>query len=112
MIHFVPDHTVETWRPDTRHGGHDAGDRSLRYLEWNHDSDPGDHLTTASMAYLLKEGDGPVRLVQDDHLLGLFPRDTWLRGLADEGFRPTTLPFRHSEVPEDNCGLFLGVVPE
>ena len=38
-------------------------------------------------AYLLRETDGSVRVVEDRHALGVFPRATWLRLLADVGFR-------------------------
>ena len=39
---FVPDFTRETFTPGTSHGGHDGADgRSLRYLEWSVDPDPG-----------------------------------------------------------------------
>lgn len=106
---FVPDHTRETFRPATSCGGSDRGDRSLRYLEWDHDPDPDGTTYVASFAYLLREGDGPVRCETDEHLLGLFPRDTWLRCLASVGFVPEALPFRHSTF-EEGAGheLFVG----
>ena len=31
---FVPDSVRDTFEPRTEHGGHDGGDRALRYLEW------------------------------------------------------------------------------
>jgi len=106
---FCPDHVSETFRPSTSHGGHDHGDRSMRYLEWTYDPDPEDTTYITSFAYLLKEGDGPVRCEQDEHLLGLFPRDTWLRLLADVGFVPQILPFRHSTFAEDEAHeLYVG----
>ena len=98
---FCPDHVKETFRPSTTHGGHDRGERSLRYLEWSHDPDPDDTTYLTSFAYLLKEGDGPVRCEQDEHVMGLFPRDTWLRLMADVGFVPEILPFPHSSFAED-----------
>lgn len=106
---FCPDHVKETFRPSTTHGGHDAGDRSLRYLAWNHDPDPDDSTYVATFAYLLKEGDGPLRCVQDEHVLGLFLRETWRRLLADVGFVPEILPFRHSSfAPDEEHELFVG----
>jgi hypothetical protein len=68
---FCPDHVQETFRPSTSHGGHDVGDRSLRYLEWSYDPDPDDTTTVTSFAFLLKDGAGPVRCEQDEHVLGL-----------------------------------------
>jgi hypothetical protein len=38
---FEPDYVRETFKPSTRHGGHDGKDRALRYLEWTYDPDPG-----------------------------------------------------------------------
>ena len=31
---FAPDYTRETFKPSTRHGGHDGDDHGMRYLEW------------------------------------------------------------------------------
>ena len=108
---FVPDETRESFRPHTKHGGYDRGNRSLRYLEWSYDPDPDDTTTTTAMAYLLKEGDASPEVVYDEHIGGLFPRDTWLRQLAEAGFVPSTLPFPHSSFPPDTtCELFLGAV--
>jgi SAM-dependent methyltransferase len=39
---FVPDETAERFRPSSSHGGHDQGNRGLRYLEWTVDHDPND----------------------------------------------------------------------
>lgn len=106
---FVPDFVKESFRPETTCGGHDREGRSLRYLEWNRDPDPGDTTYVTHFAYLLKEGDGPVRCETDEHLLGLFPRDTWLRTLADVGFVPEALPFRHSTfAPDAGHEIFVG----
>ena len=73
----------------TTHGGHDstAGDgRAIRYVEWTFDSDPNDTTYTVDFAYLLRENKGPVRVVHDTHVFGIFPRETWLRVLAEAGF--------------------------
>jgi SAM-dependent methyltransferase len=41
VVVLLPDFTAETFRPETRHGGHDGSDgRSLRYLKWTDDPDP------------------------------------------------------------------------
>jgi ubiquinone/menaquinone biosynthesis C-methylase UbiE len=86
---FMPDVIRETFVSLTTHGGHDgtAGDgRSIRYIEWTFDPDPSDTTYTVDFAYLLRDGRGPVRVVQDTHVFGIFPRDTWLRLLNDAGF--------------------------
>jgi SAM-dependent methyltransferase len=84
---FVPDYVQETFQPRTSHGGHDSeeGDRGLRYLEWVRadPSDPTRHVV--DFAYLLREGER-VRVEHDRHVCGLFPKETWLRGLDAAGF--------------------------
>jgi hypothetical protein len=85
---ILPDFTAETFRPETKHGGHDGPDgRSLRYLEWTFDPDPTDTTVVTLFAYLLRDADGSLRAVDDRHDLGIFARATWLRLLADAGFR-------------------------
>ncbi|MHC4816480.1 MAG: class I SAM-dependent methyltransferase, partial [Planctomycetota bacterium] len=109
---FVPDFTRETWRGDVSSGGHDRGERSLRYLHWVHDPDPTDTCFTTTFAILMKEGAGPVRAEFDEHVLGLFPRATWLSLIRDAGFEPFTRPYRHSSFAADQGReLFLGRRP-
>jgi len=88
---FMPDLIRETFVSLTTHGGHDstAGDgRAIRYIEWTFDSDPADTTYTVDFAYLLREKNGPVRVVHDTHVFGIFPRETWLRLLQEAGFEP------------------------
>lgn len=86
---FAPDAIVETWHPDTRHGGHDGADgRALRYLEWTFDPDPDDATFVAEFAVLAREPDGQTRVVHDRQLHGLFARAAWLGQLAEAGFTP------------------------
>jgi SAM-dependent methyltransferase len=84
---FVPDYVEETFAPRTSHGGHDSedGERGLRYVEWVRadPSDPTRHVV--DFAYLIREGE-TVRVEQDRHVCGLFPKETWLRGLGAVGF--------------------------
>ena len=88
---FCPDHVRERFREWTDHGGHDGKDgdpRSLRYLEWTWDPDPDDTWFVDDFAYLLREGPGEPRVVHDRHVLGLFPRATWLSLFTHVGFTP------------------------
>jgi SAM-dependent methyltransferase len=84
---FVPDYVEETFAPRTSHGGHDSedGERGLRYVEWVRadPSDPTRHVV--DFAYLIREGE-QVRVEHDRHVCGLFPKETWLRGLDAAGF--------------------------
>ena len=85
---LLSDFVTETFRPATKHGGHDGSDgRSLRYLRWTYDPDPTDTTVVTLFAYVLREADGSVRTLDDRHVEGIFPRATWLRLLADVGFR-------------------------
>lgn len=82
---FAPDCVSETFAPRTDCGGHDGLGRALRYLEWAWDPDPEDNTFIADFAILLREGYS-IRVIQDRHVEGLFPRATWLRQLSDAGF--------------------------
>ena len=88
---FMPDVIRETFVSLTAHGGHDStgGDgRAIRYIEWTFDPKPGDTTYTVDFAYLLREKNGPVRVVHDTHVFGIFLRETWLRLLREAGFEP------------------------
>jgi ubiquinone/menaquinone biosynthesis C-methylase UbiE len=85
---FMPDVLRETFVSLTTHGGHDGEGRGIRYIEWTFDSDPSDTTYTVDFAYLLREGNQPLRVVHDHHVFGIFPRETWLKLLQDAGFEP------------------------
>jgi len=85
---FVPDYVQETFKPGASHGGRDRGKRGLRYLEWVQRESENDIFYTVDFAYLLREGDGPVRVESDRHTCGLFSRSTWVRLLEQAGFSP------------------------
>jgi hypothetical protein len=108
---FAPDHTRENFEPSTEHGGHDAGTRSLRYLQWDWDPDPSDTSCTSLMIYVMREGADSIRCVEDRHEFGLFGERDWLRCLADTGFEARKVPFVHSEVEPGSCDIFVGLKP-
>src|SRR5207249_3893988 len=85
---FMPDVVRETFVSITMHGGHDGEGRAIRYIEWTFDVDSSDTTYTVDFAYLLREGNDPVRVVHDHHVFGMFSRETWLRLLKDTGFDP------------------------
>jgi SAM-dependent methyltransferase len=109
VVLLVPDFVRERFEPRTDHGGHDGGERSLRYLEWAWDPDPSDTMYVSDFAYLLRDADG-VRGVQDRHVCGLFSRATWLELLERAG-----LETRHLVAPPDEepagAELFVGKKP-
>jgi len=108
---FVPDHIRENFESSTEHGGHDAGDRSLRYLQWDWDSDPSDTICTSVMVYVMREGAESVRCVHDRHDFGLFSEQDWLHCLDGAGFEARKVPFVHSEVKPGSCDIFVGLKP-
>lgn len=86
MALFVPDHVRETFEPDTDHGGEDGDGRAVRFLEWTHDPDPHDTSYITDYIVVVREGDAIVSVTHDRHVLGIFPRETWLALLAEVGF--------------------------
>lgn len=78
----MPDQIAERFEPGTDHGG--TGD--VRYLEWTYDPDPSDTWTVTEYVFALRGAAG-VRTAHETHRTGLFPRATWLRLLAEVGFR-------------------------
>jgi len=59
-------------------------------------------------AYVLRERDGSTHVESDRHTEGLFARADWLRLLADAGFKPTVVPFDHSELEPGEYEIFVG----
>jgi SAM-dependent methyltransferase len=104
---FAPDHVRESFRASTDHGGHDGPKRGLRYLEWTWDPDPADSSYVVDYAYLLREGDGSIRVEWDRHVEGLFARADWLRLLSEVGFQPKVAPFEHSELEPGRHEVFV-----
>jgi hypothetical protein len=108
---FAPDHVRENFQSSTEHGGHDGVDRALRYLSWTWDPDPADSTYVVDYAYLLREGDGSMRVEQDRHVEGLFARADWLRLLGEIGFRAEVAPFELSEMEPGQYEGFVGTKP-
>jgi hypothetical protein len=86
VVILTPDATTEIFKASTDHGGHDGGDgRSLRYLEWTHAPEPGATTYVTDYAIVARGPGDELRVVHDRHTLGLFPRATWERLVADVG---------------------------
>jgi SAM-dependent methyltransferase len=82
---FAPDCVAQTFRENTSLISGDAGDRSLRCIEWMWDPDPADTTFISDYVFVLRE-DGRTAVHHDQHVEGLFPRETWLRVLNAAGF--------------------------
>jgi SAM-dependent methyltransferase len=107
---FCPDFVRENFRPFTKSGGHDAGKRSMRYLEWNRDPNPDDNTYITDFAYLLREGEH-IRCEYDRMVMGLFGREDWLRLITEVGFQARPIPFEYSNKHEAGSEDFLGIKP-
>jgi len=101
---LVPDFVRETFKPSTDEGGEDGEGRSMRWLEWSFDPDPGDSVFLSHFVYMLKEGD-KVTVEHDVHDCGLFARDVWLRLLHEAGFQTRIV------VDSYNRDLFIALRP-
>jgi hypothetical protein len=108
---FVPDYVRETFTPATSHGGHDAGHRGLRYLEWVWDPDTNDTSYIMDMVYLMKEGEN-TRCYNDRHIMGLFSKADWLSIMERAGFSAKIIEHQADWSPPMGTQLFLGVKPE
>lgn len=102
----APDCTRETYAPITHHGGNDGDGRSLRYLEWSFDPDPRDTRYDVHFVYLLREARGRLRVREDVHQFGLFPKRAWLRVFRRVGFRARCI-----DDPVLRRDVFVGVRP-
>jgi SAM-dependent methyltransferase len=108
---FVPDETAESFEPGTDCGGSDGADGAgVRYLEWSYDPDPNDTTAVTHYAFIVREADGTIDSFSETHVFGLFPRATWLRLLAQQGFSAEVLTERTSDARTPRS-LFLGRRP-
>lgn len=107
---LVPDDTVESYEPQTDHGGHDGEGRALRYLSW---SRPATGTTYEETFVIVTQDAGaPVRVVHDEHHFGLFPRATWMSLIADAGLDAVMIPYEHSTFrPDAKRVMFAGIKP-
>jgi len=108
---FVPDHVRETFAPATQHGGHDGKTRGLRYLMWTWDPDPKDTSYLLDFAYLLRHPDGAVTSESDRHTIGIFPKATWKRLLAEAGFKVKILLDPEPDLEPSARVVFVGKRP-
>jgi SAM-dependent methyltransferase len=107
VILLAPDHVQENYRPSTSHGGHDGEERGIRYLEWTWDPDPDDTDYISHMVYVMKNERGQVRIEHDQHTMGIFPRQTWLDIISNQGLRPEVIQFDHSELEPGTYEIFV-----
>jgi trans-aconitate methyltransferase len=89
---FVPDHVHEKFEPGTSLEGRDRDGRQLRYVEWTLEAMPGASQYTVEYVFMLRQSDGPVQVLRETHICGLFEGTTWLRLLGEAGFETKVIP--------------------
>ncbi len=82
---FVPDLVREDFVEGIVAGGSHGGPTAAKLLEWHWDPDPNDHTFQVEFALLLRESDGTVRCIHDQHTMGMFTRATWFEALRSAG---------------------------
>ena len=107
VILLAPDHVEENFKPSTSHGGHDGPECALRYLEWTWDPNPGDTTYVSHMIYAMKDEQNQLRIEHEQHTLGIFPRQTWIDLLIDQGLQPEVIPFDHTELEPGTYEFFV-----
>lgn len=108
MAMFVPDDTLETYVPETEHGGHDGPDgRAVRYLMWT--TEPEANICYTTFVYVLRDGERET-IESERHTWGLFPRATWLTLIAESGLEPEVVPYPHSAFDREH-EIFCGHAP-
>jgi hypothetical protein len=110
---FVPDVTKEQadLASGVECGGSDGPDGAgVRYLEWTYDSDPDDSWATTVYSFVFREADGTVGALTESHTFGIFPRATWTRLLAEQGFVAEVVTERTQEDRTPRL-MFLGHRP-
>jgi SAM-dependent methyltransferase len=84
---FAPDHTADTFRPETGGGGgSDDTGRRASFRERTSDPDPADEWIESAYEFTLRAADGSVQVVRESHRLGAFRHSTWHRVLTSAGF--------------------------
>jgi SAM-dependent methyltransferase len=81
---LVPDGIADTFHPGTTSGGsEDAHGRAARFLEWVHGLHPGETSVQVDYVFVLRERDGSVDVVHEQHECGLFTINQWQRMLGE-----------------------------
>jgi len=106
----APDYFRETFHgPWVRHSTHSDGETELTFIEYSHDPDPADTTVETIMFYLIREG-GALRIEQDRHITGLFPKADWIRLMEEAGFEVGEIETDLGEDPRYPCLLLIGVL--
>lgn len=101
-----PDWVRETFRdPSVNQGTNTDGRVTLTSLKYTCDPDPTDTTIESIMWYIIREGGG-IRVEHDRHVMGLFPRQTWVDLMEEAGFSVEKVRY---DVHEDGRQAYLFV---
>jgi len=105
----APDYIAENFSgPNIRHDHVKSGDIDFVHVEYDYDSNPDDTKFESLMIYIINEK-GKIRVEQDYHVLGLFPKATWQRLIEETGFKFEAKDYPvHDDVRQ--AFLFVGVL--
>ena len=108
---FIPDEVEEAFEGGgTDVCGSEAADgRAARLFEWV-EADRPEGTVTVHYVFLLRDANGEVRTFHERHVTGLFPRATWERLLAAQGFEVEVAEERTDEDRHPRL-FFLGHKP-
>ena len=107
----APDFVRETFQgPRVDHSTRSDERTELTYVEYSHDPDPDDTTMETVVFYLIRE-EGKLRIEQDLHILGLFPKASWLNLMEETGFRVLENMCFFGDEPGQGC-LLLGILKE
>jgi SAM-dependent methyltransferase len=106
---FAPDFVKEDLHAYSDHGGVDAEDRGIRYLEWVWDPDPDDTEFLGDFVYMIRAENQEMNIVYDRHHFGIFSHDVWMSTLKDVGFETFSVPIPEGDEPVGTCEIFVGI---
>ncbi|HEU0020408.1 MAG TPA: class I SAM-dependent methyltransferase [Dehalococcoidia bacterium] len=89
----APDWFKETFEgPAVLHWIRRKDNLEVAFIEYAHNPDISGTTIESIFFYVIKEG-GRLRVEQDRHRSGLFPKSTWLSILTDRGFTPEEIAY-------------------
>lgn len=99
VLIVAPDYTCETFEDGAIYSQSTVdGKMRLSHVEIDFDPDPSDTTIESLMLSLIREGD-TITVELDRHVVGLFPRRTWMGELAACGFDVERWPTRDDDDP-------------
>jgi hypothetical protein len=111
VLIVAPDWYLETFDgPIIKSWTTNAGDIEFACTEYSHDPDPNDTQIENVFVYFIRES-GVLRIEQDIHTVGLFPKDTWSRVMDESGFDVELVPYPVADDGRE-MHLIVGVLRE